>query len=93
MIDQSSVPIIIRYADNDSLISSLITVGPKRNIMRRLQRYTVTVPRSMVVSLKQKGFIEEPHDGIFIQTIPSLYSMETGLDIFRGGLTTEECII
>ncbi|NLB68141.1 MAG: hypothetical protein GX804_00405 [Lentisphaerae bacterium] len=93
MIDQSSVSVIIRYANNDSLINSLITVGPKRNIMRGLQRYTVTVPRSMVVSLKQKGFIEEPHDGIFIQTIPSLYSLETGLDIFRDGLTVEECII
>ena len=57
MIDQSSVPIIIRYADNDSLISSLITLYPKRNIMRGLQRYTVTVPRSMVVSLKQKALL------------------------------------
>jgi CRISPR-associated endonuclease/helicase Cas3 len=67
-------------------------VGPKRDIMRRLQRFTVTVPRSTLDALRKKGFVEEPHPGIYLQTLPSLYSDVFGLDIYRDDLAPEDLI-
>ena len=102
MIDGAvQVPIIVRYDNNDSLIDSLRTVGPKRDIIRRLQRYTVNVPRSCVYGLLEKGIIEElcvspkreETSGIYVQAIPSAYRDDVGLDIFGDGLQTEDFII
>lgn len=102
MIDGAvQVPIIVRYGNNDSLIDSLRTVGPKRDIMRRLQRYTVNVPRSFVHDLLKRGMIEELRvppkreeaSGIYVQTLPSAYRDDVGLDIFGDGLQTEDFII
>lgn len=93
IIDQISLPIIIRYKCNGKLIESLIAAGPKRDIMRRLQRYTITLPRGMILRLKEKGFIEEPHNGVFIQTMSSLYNNKTGFDVFRDDLNPEELML
>lgn len=101
MIDGAAqVSIIVRYGNNDSLIDSLRGVGPKRDIMRRLQRYTVNVPRSYVLGLLGKGMIEElrvpPHNeapsGIYVQTMPSAYREDIGFDLFAEGLRAEDFI-
>ena len=93
MIKDNTVQIIVRYGGNDKLIEQLHIVGPKRLIMRKLQRYTVTVQRGKMKELLQKGFIEEMHPGVYVQTLPSLYSDDFGLDIFRDGLSPEETMI
>ena len=102
MIDgMMQVPIIVRYDNNDSLIDSLRTVGPKRDIMRRLQRCTVNVPRSCVHGFLERGMIEELRvppkredaSGIYVQTMPSAYRDDVGLDIFGDGMQTEDFII
>ena len=102
MIDgMMQVSIIVRYDNNDSLIDSLRTVGPKRDIMRRLQRYTVNVPRSCVHGFLERGMIEELRvppkredaSGIYVQTMPSAYRDDVGLDIFGDGMQTEDFII
>jgi len=99
MIDgYMQVPIIVRYNENDKLINSLRAIGPKRDIMRLLQRYTVNVPRQRITDLLQKGMIEEmgvpPNynepSGIYVQTAPSVYHADIGLDIFGEGLKTED---
>ncbi len=93
MIKDECAAVIVRYGENKNLIDALRAVGPKREIMRKLQRYTVNVPRKMTADLLAKGFIEEMHPGVFVQTIDSLYSDRFGLDIWRDGLSTEDCII
>jgi len=90
--DRASATVIVRYGGNDSLIRSLLAVGPKRDIMRRLQRFTVTVPHPTLAALREKGFVEEPHPGIYVQTMPSLYSEVFGLDIYRDDLAPEDLI-
>jgi len=90
--DRASATVIVRYGGNDSLIRSLLAAGPKRDTMRRLQRFTVTVPRPTLDALREKGFVEEPHPGIYVQTMPSLYSEVFGLDIYRDGLAPEDLI-
>ena len=101
MIDGAAqVPIIVRYGGSDALIESLRAVGPKRDIMRRLQRYTVNVPRGYLGGLLEKGMIEEirvppkreEHSGLYVQTMPSAYRDDIGLDLFGEGPRTEDFI-
>jgi CRISPR-associated endonuclease/helicase Cas3 len=49
-----------RY-DSRKLLETLKIVGPKRDIMRRLQRCTVTVPENAWKILKENGSITEVH--------------------------------
>ena len=91
--DLASATVIVRYGGNDPLIRALLAVGPKRDIMRRLQRFTVTVPRQTLAALREKGFVEEPHPGVYVQTMPSLYSAVFGLDVYREALAPEDLMI
>ena len=102
MIDGAAqVSIIVRYGNNDSLIDYLRAVGPKRDILRRLQRYAVNVPRSYIPGLLEKGMIEELRvppkreeaSGIYVQTMPSAYREDVGLDLFGEGLQVEDFIV
>ena len=102
MIDGSAqVAVIVRYGGSDALISSLRAAGPKRDVMRRLQRFTVNVPRGKLDDLVGKGLIEELRvppkpdipSGIFVQTMPSAYSERFGLDLFCDGLSVEDNIV
>ena len=101
MIDGSSqVPVVVRYGGSDALIGSLRAVGPKRDTMRRLQRYTVNVPRGSLGNLLEKGMIEEmrvpprheEHSGLYVQTAPSAYREDIGFDLFGEGLKPEDFI-
>lgn len=93
MIGDDAVPVIVRYGDNGKLIDRLHVVGPKRLVMRRLQRFTVTVPQGMLGDLLERGFVEEMHPGVYVQTMDSLYTESFGLDVFRAALTGEETIL
>ncbi|MGI5923817.1 MAG: CRISPR-associated helicase Cas3' [Lentisphaeria bacterium] len=89
--DQESASVIVRYGDNDALLRSLYAVGPKRDIMRKLQRYTVNVPRRTLAEMRDKGFVVEAHPGVFVQTeLPSLYNENYGLDLYRDDLPPED---
>ena len=101
MIDDASVSVVVQYGTSDKLISSLRATGPKRDTMRRLQRYTVSVTRKKLDELLDKGLVEELRvppkpelpSGIFVQTVPSAYNDDFGLDLFRDGLSAEDCMI
>ena len=97
----AQVPIIVRFDGSDSLVASLRAVGPKRDIMRRLQRYTVNVPRSCINGLIEKGMVEElslpprkdQPSGIYVQTMPSAYRDDIGFDLFGDGLRNVDFIV
>ena len=93
MIPDATVPILVRYNENTKLLAELRNAGPHRNLMRRLQRYTVSVSKSSVPNLIERGFVEEMHPGVFVQTMPSLYSEIFGFDLFRSSFTPEETMI
>ena len=91
--DKASATVIVRYGGNDALVKSLLAVGPKRDIMRRLQRYTVSIPRHTLMRLREKGFIEEPQPGMYVQVdMASLYSETFGLDVYRDAPDAEDLI-
>ena len=93
MIPDQSVSILVRYGGNDALLNELRVAGPHRTLMRRLQRYAVGVPRGALPSLIERGFVEEMHPGIFVQTLTSLYSDVFGFDLYRDGFSPEDCMV
>lgn len=98
MIDGAQqVAVIVKYASNDNLINELYENGPKRDVMRKLQRYTVNIPRGLLTKFLESGMIEELKQwnkdegiGIYIQTISSAYSEQFGFNLFRDGPTVDD---
>ena len=85
--DEDSAPVIVRYCgecgrDNSVsvLLKTLKTEGPKRWLMRKLQRYTVTVPTREVMKLFSQGDIEEIMPGLYVQVSDWLYHPHLGLN-------------
>lgn len=91
--DEHQRTVIVRYGRNEKLLNTLRIVGPTRDIMRQLQRYCVHLPVHMVEKMKLDGMIEEMHDGILVQTWPSMYKNDIGLDVFSENLPIEDLII
>ncbi len=85
--DEDSAPVIVRYCGecgrDDSvsvLLKTLKTEGPKRWLMRKLQRYTVTVHTREVMKLLSQGDIEEAMPGLYVQVSDWLYHPDLGLN-------------
>ena len=97
MIDDDSASVVVRYGESDALVAALRASGPTRSVLRRLQRYTVGIPRRRLSDLLSAGMVEElrvPSDpdrpsGIFLQTDPSAYDKVFGLDLFRDASASE----
>jgi CRISPR-associated endonuclease/helicase Cas3 len=83
MIDSAQqAPVIVHYGDSEKWINTLRKDGPSRWLMRKLQRFTVTIPRQLHGQLKARGDIQEVHRDVFVQAYPALYHHEVG---FLGG--------
>ena len=88
---------IIRYEKNVELLKRLEKEGPHKELMRKLQRFTVNVPRFVVKEMFGQGMIRslefrgKPTD-ILIQNT-DCYSNEYGFDIMKRGLSCEKLII
>jgi CRISPR-associated endonuclease/helicase Cas3 len=93
LIRDLSVPVIVRYGGNDKVIDRLRFAGPSREVMRALQRYTVSVKPNVASRLSAEGLIEEIHDGILVQADSTLYSPSIGLDIYREVYNPEDLYI
>ena len=91
--DQAQRTVIVRYGKSNELIKRLRHAGPTSEIMRQLQRFMVNLPVKVVGKMSADGMLEEMHDGILVQTMPSLYNKKVGLDVFRESLPVEELII
>jgi CRISPR-associated endonuclease/helicase Cas3 len=92
--DENQQAVIVRYGRKiDDLIDELRDRGPKRDILRKLQRYTVNLPARTAAKMKLDGLLEELHGGILVQTMPNIYSSKTGLDIYREDLPGDDLII
>ncbi len=79
--DSQQKTILVRYGEGDKLIDTLKKHGPDRQLMRRLQRYTVNVYKEEFDLLLRRGSIEEVQPGIFALTSSIEYSQKIGLMI------------
>jgi CRISPR-associated endonuclease/helicase Cas3 len=80
LIDDSGYQsILVRYADSPGLIGLLQKEGPERWLMRKLQRYSVSLPKYQFQKLLGNGDVHEIYPGLFAQTADVLYHPELGV--------------
>ncbi len=91
--DQAQRAVIVQYGESNKWMEKLRSIGPTRDIMRRLQRYTVNVPLSMAERMIQDGWLEILSSGIIVQCFPNVYDMTVGLDVFPGQTPSESLIL
>ena len=97
--DEDSAPVIVRYrgADKDEdtidmLLNTLRKKGLDRWLMRKLQRYTVTIHRREVMKLLAQGDVEEIIPGLYVQVSDWLYDSNLGLNLDGSPLTPANCV-
>lgn len=97
--DQAQQPVIVRYKKKESerWLTRLRFAGPKREIMRALQRFTVNLPTRMVAAMLADGRLEEVEPrkapGIIAQSSLKLYDRRIGLDVYADHLPVEDLIV
>ncbi|MCC6141438.1 MAG: CRISPR-associated helicase Cas3' [Nitrospira sp.] len=89
--DAESRTILVWYGESPVLIGKLKKDGPERWLMRKLQRYSVTMPRRVVDTLLETGEVQEVWPGIFAQAVSTLYDSEAGVTV-GGALAAEQLI-
>jgi CRISPR-associated endonuclease/helicase Cas3 len=90
--DKLQRPVIVRYGKSEELIERLRFAGPTRELMRNLQRYTVNLSVWTADKMRADGFLEVIRDSFLVQTLPGLYNVKIGLDIYRESLPTTDLI-
>ena len=95
--DQAQQAVIVRYQDSEQCLARLRFAGPTREIMRKLQRYTVNLPTRMVTAMLADGRLEEVEPlkapGIIAQSSLKLYDCQIGLDVYADRLPVEDLIV
>lgn len=91
--DTLQAPVIVRYANSHELIADLVEYGPDRQLLRRLQRFIVQIPRSLHKQLLSAEAIKEVHDGIYVQVDAGVYDAELGFSTSDIGKHDPESLI
>jgi CRISPR-associated endonuclease/helicase Cas3 len=80
LIDDSAYQtILVRYNNNDALLGKLEKEGPQRWLMRKLQRYSVNLPKRVFAQLESNGDVHQIWPGIYAQVGNALYDDELGV--------------
>jgi len=82
--DVDTLPILVWWDGSESLIGKLEKDGPERWLMRKLQRYSVNLPRRDVMRLQETGEVREIRPGIFAQDVDTLYDRQLGVVMESG---------
>lgn len=77
--DVDTLPILVWWDESRSLIGKMEKDGPERWLMRKLQRYSVNLPRRDVMRLQEAGEVREIRPGIFAQDVDTLYDRALGV--------------
>jgi CRISPR-associated endonuclease/helicase Cas3 len=85
--DEDTAPVIVRFRGldgNDDTVIELLNIlkkhGPERWLMRKFQRYTVSVHSREVMKLLSQGDVEEAIPGLYVQVSDWLYHPHLGLN-------------
>lgn len=89
--DQDQQPVFVRYADSHQWLGDLRRFGPKRRILRRLQRYAVNISRRDFEYAKANGMVEQvwPEFWLWIGKYDNCY----GLDLFGAGWEPQDLMV
>lgn len=77
--DGQQQTILVRYGEGERLIDLLKTDGPDRQLLRRLQRYTVNIYTYEFEQMRRRGALEQVQPGMFALASSVDYSEQTGL--------------
>jgi CRISPR-associated endonuclease/helicase Cas3 len=90
--DQSQQAVLVRYGKSEQWINQLRMIGPTRENMRALQRYTVNLSKWNFEKAKADGLLEDIWKGEYWCWVPE-YDRSVGVDIFGGGWAPNDLII
>jgi CRISPR-associated endonuclease/helicase Cas3 len=80
LVDDSGYsPVVVSFGDSPALVRALRVWGISRDLGRKLQRFTVSIPLRQAAGLLKDGGIEEVSPGLFAQVHPQLYDPRFGL--------------
>lgn len=84
--DQDSASVIVRYAEHrdeiEKLLGMLAAEGPARWLMRKLQRYTVSIHKRVADKMLMQGSLTLPMPGLYVQQdVDGLYHPLLGLQV------------
>ena len=77
--DSMQGTILVPYGEGEKLIGELKALGPKRWLLRKLQRYSVNIYANQFAELRNRGSMEEVSPGIFALTCDIEYDAAIGL--------------
>jgi len=84
--DQDSATVVVRYAEHrdeiEKLLGMLAAQGPARWLMRKLQRYTVSIHKRVADRMLDQGSLTLPMPGLYVQqNVDGLYHPLLGLQV------------
>lgn len=95
LIDDSAYQtILVRYGDSHQLLDRLEIEGPHRKLMRKLQRYSVNIPKRLFAQLEKQGDVQESKKlpGIYVQVGGTLYDDALGV-VIDGNIAPDELVV
>ena len=83
--DEGMATVVVRYAqfkdDLDKLLSTLDAKGPERWLMRKLQRYTISIRKRVADRMLAQGSLSLPMPGLYVQVdADNLYDPRLGFN-------------
>jgi CRISPR-associated endonuclease/helicase Cas3 len=91
--DQARRTVFVSYGDGAQLLDRLKAEGPSRGLLRKLQRYSVSLSEYQFKEMRDNGLLIELYPDFFTHTTPSLYDAVLGLDIFASAPQAEDLIV
>ncbi len=82
--DKDLATVVVRYSEDryklDKMLTTLVSKGPERWLMRQLQRYTVTIQKRVADRMLAQGSLSLPMPGLYVQAnADNLYDPKLGL--------------
>ncbi|MDX8390693.1 MAG: CRISPR-associated helicase Cas3' [Mariprofundaceae bacterium] len=94
LIKDAGRTVFVRYDEtSEALLDELRVVGPYRELMRKLQRYSVNVPEFWFEKLLASGDIQEIYTNFYAQTSSVLYHPDLGLLLEGETMSAEQLIV
>ncbi|MBR2694040.1 MAG: hypothetical protein IKE69_07475, partial [Thermoguttaceae bacterium] len=91
--DEAAYGVIVPYNDEARKLIKQLKFGIRRDLMRSLQRYTVTLRKNQLCEAIAGGIIREIYPGIFVQEMLGIYEDTVGMNIFRDTFPVEAVVI
>lgn len=89
--DQAQQAVFVRYGESSRWLDQLRTIGPTRETLRRLQRYSVSLSRWDFSKAVADGLVEELWSGYWCWI--GRYDDVLGVDVYGAGRSPEDLIV